>query len=70
MECYNFDFSLSLLLSSAAIYTSVFTNVNPFWFDLEQLRVHNKISVEHDASLSTYIISSLFEYIIHCGDLT
>ena len=52
MECYSYSLGLALFVASAGIYTSLFTNLNPFWFDLEQLRVHNKISVEHDASLS------------------
>jgi len=51
MECYNFSFSLALFIAVAGIYTSLFTRANPFWFDLGQLQAHNKISVEHDASL-------------------
>jgi len=52
MECYNFDFALALFVASAGIYTSLFTNVNPLWFDLSMLQVHNNISIEHDASLT------------------
>ena len=52
MECYNYSLGLALFMASAGIYTSLFTNLNPFWFDLEELRVHNKISVGHDASLT------------------
>jgi len=52
IECYNFSFSLALFVASAGIYTSLFTNGNPIWFDLGELQVHNTISVEHDASLT------------------
>ena len=52
MECYNYSLGLALFVASAGIYTSLFTHLNPFWFDLEELRVHNKISVGHDASLT------------------
>jgi len=52
IECYNFTFSLALFVASAGVYTSLFTSANPFWFDLQQLQVHNNISIEHDASLT------------------
>lgn len=52
MDCYNFDFALALFVGSAGIFTSVFMHANPLWFDLAELQVHNKISIEHDASLT------------------
>lgn len=54
MECYNFTLGLALFVAAAGIWTSLFTNLNPFWFDLDMLKVHNKVSIEHDASLSTF----------------
>jgi hypothetical protein len=62
MECYNFSFSLALFIALAGVYTSLFTSANPFWFDLGQLQAHNKISIEHDASLCwvLYLQTSFF----------
>lgn len=58
IECYNFSLGLALFVAAAAIWTSLFTNGNPFWFDLSELQVHNNISVEHDASLTRQDVST------------
>jgi len=52
MECYNFTFALALFVASAGIWTSLFTHLNFWWFDLGELQTHNNVSIEHDASLT------------------
>ena len=55
MDCYNFDFAMAFVLSLAGIYTGTVVGWNPFWFNLDQLNWHSSVSVEHDASLCTFL---------------
>jgi len=52
MEAFNFNFGIALIVGLTGIYTSTLVGWNPFWFSLDQLKWHSKVSIERDASLS------------------
>ena len=58
MECYNFNIVIALIVGLTGIYTSTLVGWNPFWFSLDQLDWHSKISIERDASLCEYLLLS------------
>jgi len=58
MEAFNFNFGIALIVALTGIYTSTLSGWNPFWFSLDQLKWHSKVSIERDASLCEHLLLS------------